>query len=43
MDEISVGSAAPEFKLPSANGSDIALSEYRGRKVVVLFFIREYN
>lgn len=41
-DELVVGSMVPEFKLPSTTGSDIAISDYRGRKVI-LFFVREYN
>ena len=40
--ELEVGSSAPGFKLPSNTGGDIALSDYRGKKVI-LFFVREYN
>jgi peroxiredoxin Q/BCP len=40
--ELNVGSSAPDFKLPSTTGGEIALSDYRGKKVV-LFFVREYN
>ena len=40
--ELEVGSSAPDFKLPPNNGGEIALSDYRGKKVV-LFFVREYN
>jgi len=40
--ELGVGSPAPEFKLPPNTGGEIALSDYRGKKVV-LFFVREYN
>jgi peroxiredoxin Q/BCP len=40
--ELEVGSPAPDFKLPSNIGNEIALSDYRGRKIV-LFFVREYN
>ena len=32
------GSRAPDFKLPSTMGGDIALSDYRGRKWVLLEF-----
>ncbi len=39
--EIDVGSPAPDFKLPANTGGEIALSDYRGKKVV-LFFVREY-
>ena len=40
--ELEVGSSAPDFKLPQNIGSEIALSDYLGKKVV-LFFVREYN
>ena len=40
--ELGVGSAAPDFKLPQNTGGEVALSDYRGKKVV-LFFVREYN
>jgi thioredoxin-dependent peroxiredoxin len=40
--ELEVGSSVPEFKLPSNTGSEIALSDYLGQKIV-LFFVREYN
>ena len=40
--ELEVGSSAPDFKLPSNTGGEIALSNYRGKKIV-LFFVREHN
>ncbi len=40
--ELVVGSPVPEFKLPSTMGSEIAISDYRGKKVI-LFFVREFN
>jgi peroxiredoxin Q/BCP len=33
-----VGDRAPEFTLPAADGKQVALSEFKGKKVVVLFF-----
>jgi peroxiredoxin len=36
-----IGSIAPNFKLMATNGQAIALSDFRGKKNVVLFFIRE--
>ncbi len=39
--ELEVGAQAPDFKLQSMTGGDIALSDYRGKKIV-LFFVREY-
>jgi thioredoxin-dependent peroxiredoxin len=40
--ELEVGSLSPDFKLPSNTGEEIALSNYRGKKIV-LFFVREFN
>ncbi len=39
--ELVVGSPVPDFKLPATTGSQISLSDYRGKKVV-LFFVREF-
>jgi peroxiredoxin len=36
---LKVGDVAPNFTLPSTTGSDFKLSEYRGRKSVVLAFV----
>ncbi len=38
-----IGSFAPDFRLHATDGQDIALSDFRGKTNVVLFFIREYN
>ncbi|MFI7665758.1 thioredoxin-dependent thiol peroxidase [Nocardia sp. NPDC049526] len=35
---LSPGDAAPEFTLPDADGKDVSLSDYRGRKVIVYFY-----
>ena len=40
--ELGVGSSAPDFKLQQNTGGEIALSDYRGKKIV-LFFVRDYN
>ena len=32
------GYPAPDFTLPDADGKDVSLSDYRGRKVVVYFY-----
>jgi peroxiredoxin Q/BCP len=40
--ELEVGSIAPDFKLMSDNGDEVALNDYRGKKTI-LFFVREYN
>ncbi|MFN8413238.1 MAG: peroxiredoxin family protein [Anaerolineales bacterium] len=36
-----IGSFAPDFKLLATNGQEITLSEFRGKRNVILFFIRE--
>jgi peroxiredoxin Q/BCP len=35
---IAVGERAPDFTLPAADGRSVSLAEFRGKKVVVLFF-----
>ncbi|MFD1815527.1 thioredoxin-dependent thiol peroxidase [Rhodococcus gannanensis] len=32
------GDTAPDFTLPDADGNDVSLADYRGRKVVVYFY-----
>lgn len=38
MTRLSPGDPAPAFTLPDADGTDVALSDFRGRKVVVYFY-----
>ena len=38
MKAISVGDVAPDFRLPALRGGEVALSDFRGKKNVVLFF-----
>ena len=38
-----VGSMAPEFSLVASSGNEIKLADFRSRKNMVLFFVREYN
>jgi peroxiredoxin Q/BCP len=38
MSKIGVGDRAPDFTLPSGDGREVTLGEFRGKKVVVLFF-----
>ena len=35
---LKVGDKAPDFTLPSTTGEKISLSQFRGKKPVVLFF-----
>ena len=37
------GDRAPEFSAPSWDGSTVSLSDYRGRRNVVLFFYVKDN
>ncbi|MFZ0135182.1 MAG: peroxiredoxin [Desulfobacterales bacterium] len=37
--KVEVGEAAPDFTLPSVAGQKVALSQYRGRKNVVISFV----
>lgn len=37
-DNLKVGDLAPDFKLPDADGKFYSLSEYRGKKPVVIYF-----
>jgi peroxiredoxin len=32
-----IGARAPSFRLPSAAGGEVALEDYRGRRVVLWF------
>jgi len=34
------GDLAPDFRLPSDDGKEIALSDFRGRPVVLYFFVK---
>lgn len=42
-DELTVGSRAPNFRLPSSQGGETGIADYRGKSLVVLFFVREFN
>jgi peroxiredoxin Q/BCP len=38
MTRLSTGDTAPPFTLPDADGDEVSLADYRGRKVVVYFY-----
>jgi peroxiredoxin len=40
MPRIAVGQAAPSFRLPSAQGPEIGLEDFRGKKDVVVWFTK---
>jgi len=42
LERIKVGVPAPDFTLEDVNGKNISLSEFRGKKSVVLVFYRGY-
>jgi len=35
---LKVGDKAPEFRLKSDDGKEVALSDYRGKRVILFFF-----
>jgi peroxiredoxin (alkyl hydroperoxide reductase subunit C) len=37
--KVEIGGQAPDFRLPALKGSEVTLSEYRGKKNVVLSFV----
>jgi peroxiredoxin len=45
MDKIepTIGTKAPEFKLPANVGNEIGLADYLTRMNIYLFFVREFN
>ncbi len=41
--EDEVGSAAPDFKLPAHTDREVQLSEQRGKKVMLLFYVFDFS
>jgi len=39
----SVGSSAPEFSLPSQDGTHVSLQDYRGKWIVLYFYPRDFT
>lgn len=42
-DPLNVGTKAPDFTLPDANGRPISLSDYRGKPVVLVFYPLDWS
>jgi peroxiredoxin len=40
---ISVGEPAPDFTLRDQDGEDVSLSDYRGRKVILVFYPADFS
>jgi peroxiredoxin (alkyl hydroperoxide reductase subunit C) len=40
---IAVGEAAPEFTLRNQEGEDVSLADYRGRKVLLVFYPMDFS
>ena len=40
-ESLHIGQAVPNFTLPSSNGQDVSLSDYRGKKVVIYFYPKD--
>jgi peroxiredoxin len=41
---VRVGDKAPDFKLPSTTGKDISLSDFRGKKnVLIEFYVADFG
>jgi peroxiredoxin len=43
MPRVSLNQLAPDFSLPDFSGSTVSLSQYRGRKNVLLVFNRTFR
>jgi peroxiredoxin len=41
--DLAIGASAPEFSLPASTGSEIALTDFRTRNNVYIFFVRQFN
>lgn len=39
--QVQIGQPVPDFQLPAANGEEISLSQFRGRKVVLYFYPKD--
>lgn len=39
--QVAVGQSVPDFTLPASNGTEISLSDFRGKKVVLYFYPKD--
>ena len=40
---LETGTTAPDFTLPDQNGKNHSLKEYRGKKVILYFYPKDYR
>jgi peroxiredoxin Q/BCP len=40
MPMLKPGDAAPGFRLPNDDGKEVALADYRGKHVILFFFVK---
>jgi len=41
--DLAIGALAPNFSLPASTETEIALSNFRSKNNVYVFFVREFN
>lgn len=41
MTAVQIGQPVPDFRLPASNGNDVALSDFKGQKVVIYFYPKD--
>lgn len=41
MAEVQVGQQVPDFRLPASEGGEVALSDFKGKKVVIFFYPKD--
>jgi peroxiredoxin Q/BCP len=42
-ERITVGSPAPDFTLPAADGQSVRLADFREKQRLIVFFMRAFN
>ncbi|MEG6584612.1 peroxiredoxin [Dendrosporobacter sp. 1207_IL3150] len=41
MEELTVGSKAPEFCLPASDGTNVSLGQFKGKKIILYFYPKD--